>query len=492
LGAALAYAGVAALLAQDTAQLPRTGDIGVDLRVFVFSLAVSLLAASVVSVFPALRAARRDARDALGDSQRIQGGSAATRRFSAGLVMAQISLTVVLLVGAGLVGRSVLNLLDENPGYRTDGALVMDVWLPAEVAAGVRTELSAGDAYISTFLERLMSELRAIPGVERVGGVNHFPLQGRGANGAYLLLDRRDEVSNPDAWERVGSEPSRRGRAQFRVASADYFDAMQIPLIRGRVFDARDTRDAPHVALISASLAEERWPGEDPLGRLVNFAGMDGDYRPFTIVGIVGDIQEVGIGTTQGPTFYADQRQRPRRASEFHVVIEGGGDYAALSAAAREVARELDPQIPVAFRTLREVVSTWMAQRQLVLVLLALFGALALVLAATGVYGVVAYRAVRRTREIGVRVALGARGADVVRLLLREGAVFALGGVAIGLVVAGVSTRVVASWLYGVGGVDVMTFAAVAIAMVAVALAASFVPAWRASRADAIEALRHD
>src|SRR6185503_12088777 len=170
---------------------------------------------------------------------------------------------------------------DENPGYRTDGALVMDVWLPAEVAAGVRTELSAGDAYISTFLERLMSELRAIPGVERVGGVNHFPLQGRGANGAYLLLDRRDEVSNPDAWERVGSEPSRRGRAQFRVASADYFDAMQIPLIRGRVFDARDTRDAPHVALISASLAEERWPGEDPLGRLVNFAGMDGDFRPF-------------------------------------------------------------------------------------------------------------------------------------------------------------------------------------------------------------------
>ena len=155
--------------------MPRTEEIGVDVRVLAFSLAVSLLAALVVGVVPALRAARRDPRDALADSQRIQGGSAATRRLSAGLVMAQIALTVVLLVGAGLVGRSVLNLLDEDPGYRTDGALVMDVWLPAEVVRVGPT--TAGDAYIASFLERLMSGLRMIPGVERVGGINYFPLQ---------------------------------------------------------------------------------------------------------------------------------------------------------------------------------------------------------------------------------------------------------------------------------------------------------------------------
>jgi predicted permease len=489
LGLVLAFAGVAVLLAQDTTQLPRTGEIGVDLRVFAFSLAVALLAAAVVSVFPAFRASRRDPRDALAASQRIQGASAATRRFSGGLVMAQISLTVVLLVGAGLVGRSVLNLLDEDPGYRTDGAVVMDVWLSAEEPVGPPT---GGDDYIASFLERLMNELRAIPGVERVGGISLFALQGLGTNGRYILLDRPDEVSNPDDWERLASVPSRTGVAEFRVASPEYFGAMGIPLIRGRVFDARDTRDAPHVALISASFAEARWPGQDPLGRLIQFGGMDGDYRAFTIVGIVGDIQEFGIGATPQPMFYADVRQRPRRANEFHIVIQGGGDFAALSAAAREVARDLDPQVPVAFKTLRDVVSAWMAQRQLVLLLLALFGVLALVLAATGVYGVVSYTAVRRTPEIGVRVALGARGPDIVRLLVREGAVFAVGGVAIGLTVASVSTRVVASWLYGVGGTDPATFAAVAAAMIAVALAASWVPAYRASRTDAMEALRQD
>ena len=493
LGLALAIGGVAALLAQDTTQLPRTGEVGVDVRVLVFSLAVSLLAALVVSVFPALRAARRDPRDALADSPRIQGGSAATRRLSSGLVMAQIALTVVLLVGAGLVGRSVLKLLDEDPGYRTDGALVMDIWLPAEVESGARTELSAGDAYIAGYLERLMSALRTIPGVERVGGVNHFPLTpGPGANGNYLLLDRPDQAVSPEDRARLFAEPSRVANAQFRVASADYFGAMGIPLIRGRVFDARDARNAPHVAVISASLAETRWPGQDPLGRLIDFYGMDGDLRTFTIIGIVGDIEELGIGAMPEPIFYADHRQRPRRANEFHVVIQGGGNVAALTAAAREVARDLDPQVPVAFRTLRDVVSAWMAQRQFVLVLLALFGVLALVLAATGVYGVVAYRAVRRTREIGVRIALGARAPEVVRLLVRQGAMFAVGGVAIGLIVAIVSTRLVSSWLYGVGATDPMTFAAVAVAMIAVALAASWVPAYRASRIDAMEALRHD
>ncbi len=188
LGLVIAFGGVAALLAQGTVALPRPEEISVDLRVLGFSLAVSLLGALVVGAVPALRAARRDPREALADSQRIQGGSAATRRFSAGLVMAQISLTVVLLVGAGLVGRSVLNLLNEDPGYRTDGAVVMDVWLSTENPVGPPT---AGDAYIASFLDRLMSGLRTIPNVTRVGGISNFPLQlTTGTNGTFILVDR--------------------------------------------------------------------------------------------------------------------------------------------------------------------------------------------------------------------------------------------------------------------------------------------------------------
>ncbi len=490
LGLAIAFGGIAVLRTQSMVPLPRPEEISVDLRVLGFSLAVSLLAGLVVGAIPALRAARRDPREALADSQRIQGGSAATRRLSAGLVMAQISLTVVLLVGAGLVGRSVLNLLNEDPGYRTDGAVVMDVWLSTENPVGPPT---AGDAYIASFLDRLMSGLRTIPGVTRVGGISNFPLElTTGTNGSFIVVNRLDEVLNRDDATRVASDRSRTGNAQFRVASEGYFAAMQIPMLRGRAFDARDTRDAPHVAVINASLAELHWRGQDPLGKLIQYAGMDGDYRAFTIVGVVADIRELSLGGLPQPTFYADQRQRPRRASEFHVVIESEGDFAALTAAARRIARELDPLVPVDFKTLRERVSASIADRHLVLTLLALFSVLALVLAATGVYGIVGYRAVRRTREIGVRVALGARRPDIVRLLVREGAVFAVGGVVIGLVVAIASTRVVASWLYGVSGADPTTLAGVALALITVSLAASWIPAYRASRTDAMEALRHD
>ena len=491
LGFAVAFGGVPALLALDSAKLPRIRDIGVDFRVFAFVLAVSILVALAVGAIPALRAVRRDPRDALAESQRIHGGGAATRRLRGGLVVAQISLTVVLLVGAGLIGRSVLHLLEENPGYRTDGALVMNLWQPTEQTAGMRTELSAGDVRIAEYLGGLMGRLATIPGVEHVGGINRFPLETGPANGNFIVLDRPDEVQSIDDWMRLTRDSWRVGNAQFRVASAGYFGAMAIPLIRGRLFDERDAADAPHVALISASLAEARWPGEDPLGKLIQFGGMDGDLRPFTVIGIVGDVQEFGIGSKLQPTFYADYRQRPRAASEFHIVMQGRANDAALTAASRAVARELDPQVPVAFKTLREIVFASLADRQLVLRLLAFFGAVALVLATTGVYSVVSYMALQRTREIGVRMALGARGRDVVRLLVRQGVAFAAGGIAIGLAAAFVSTRVLASWLYGVGRVDPATFAIVAVALLVATLVASWVPAYRASRGDATEALRH-
>jgi predicted permease len=337
-----------------------------------------------------------------------------------------------------------------------------------------------------------MERVRALPGVERVGGINVLPLDGGGPSGLFVVLDRPDEIVTFEDFGRSMREPGRTGNAEFRVGSADYFAALNIPLVRGRWFDERDVRGAPHAAVISSALAEARWPGEDPLGQLGQFGNMDGDLTPFTVVGIVGDVQDYGVGTRARPTFYVAYRQRPRTAAEIKIVIQGSMDVAGTTAAVRRIATELDPDVPVAFRTLREVVASSLADRRFMLLLLVIFGAVALVLATMGVYGVVAYMAVRRTSEIGVRMALGAQSRDVERLLVRQGARFALAGVALGLLAAFAVTRLVAGFLYGVGATDPATFAVAAVALLVAALMASWIPAYRVSKIEAVVALRHE
>ncbi len=490
LGVLLALAAVPALLAIAPTYVPRADNVGIDWRVLSFACGAAVVVAALVGLAPAMRAATRDMREALSNSQRIQGAGIAAGRLRGTLVVAQIALTIVLLVAAGLLGQSFVQLLGVDTGFRRDGALVVGVWLP-------ETRLGDGPGEAAEirnveFVARFIERLRTLPGVERVGGVNHLPLEGGGPNGTFIVLDRPDEIVTLDDFRRLMTEPARTGNAEFRVASADYFAAMNIPLRRGRLFDERDTRGAPHVAVVSAALAETRWPGEDPLGKLIQFGNMDGDLTAFTIVGIVGDVQDYGIGTRALPTFYADFRQRPVTAAELKLVVQGPTDIAQATAAARRIATELDPQVPVEFRSLRAVVSASLADRRFVLSLLGIFGAVALVLATMGVYGVVAYTAARRTAEIGVRMALGAQRRDVQRLLVRQGAMFACAGVALGLAAAFASTRVLAGFLYGVGAADPATFAVAGVAIFAAALAASWIPAYRASRADAVSALRHE
>ncbi len=486
LGALFAVGGVRVLLALEPGRLPRVNDISVDWPVLGFALGVAAVAAVAIGLVPAIRAAKQDAREALASGHRSQGGGVMSQGARGALVASQIALTIVLLVGAGLLGRSFLKLLAVNPGYRTSGAVVMDVWLPSPRDA-------AGEIRNTGFLERLIASVRALPGVERVGGVNDFPLAGGSAgNGTFLILQRPDEVTDMESFQRVAEDPARTGNAEFRVASAGYFGAMGIPLIRGRLFDDRDAPGAPHVALISASLAQARWPGEDPLGKFIEFGNMDGDPRPFTIVGVVGDVQERGLGVEPQPTFYAYYRQRPRTASEFHLAILSRADVAVLTTSARRLTRELDPEVPTRFRTLEDVVSASSADRRFVLVLVALFGSLALVLATMGLYGVIAYMASQRTPEIGVRMALGARGEDVVRLFVRQGAVFAGVGIGVGLVAAFALTRFLAGLLYGVGTMDPVSFLATAVTLLVTALVASWIPARRAARVDPMRALRHE
>jgi predicted permease len=286
-------------------------------------------------------------------------------------------------------------------------------------------------------------------------------------------------------------DPSRTGEAEFRVAGPGYFEAMNIPLVRGRMFEDRDGPDAPNVAVISASLAKARWPNEDPIGKVIQYGNMDGDMRPFTIVGVVGDVREASLADDPRPTFYANYRQRPRAAGAFFFVVQGSAPAESLIPAARRIVAELRPDVPPRFRTIETVVSASVADRRFVLLLVGVFGAAAMLLATLGVYSVIAYVVTQRRQEIGVRVALGAQSGDVLRMVLRQGFSLAFVGIAVGTAGALLVGRLLSRFLFGVAPNDPVAFGGVILLLAAVALVASLVPALRATRVDPMTVLRN-
>lgn len=486
LGVVIAAVGVRALLALQSSDLPRAADVHVSWTVLAFALGVSVAAALAMGLLTAFRAGRGDLRAALAEAQRTQAGAGATLRLRGALVVAQVAATIVLLVGAGLLGRSFVKLLEVNPGFRTQSSLVLDLSLPI---SGDRD--SAWATRTVNFYDELMDRLRAIPGVREVGGVTVLPLSGEsGGNGTFLVMNGADEQFDMESFERLARDPSRSGNAEFRVASGGYFRAMNIPLVKGRLFDERDTRESPHVAVISESLAKKRWPNEDPLGKVIQFGNMDGDPHPMTIIGVVGDVREEGLASEPAPTFYAFYRQRPWIAHDFNLVMQGNVENASVIAAARRAVRDLRPDVPPRFRTIETVVSTSVADRRFTLLLIGIFGASALLLATLGVYGVISYLVAQRRQEIGVRIALGAQSADVVKLVLRQGALLAAIGIAVGGVAALALTRLIRGMLFGVSTTDPLAFGAVISCMLAVALLASFVPARRAAGIAPMSILR--
>src|SRR5438105_12583042 len=262
-------------------------------------------------------------------------------------------------------------------------------------------------------------------------------------------------------------QKARDGRADFGVVTDGYFQVLGIPLVRGRIFDERDGPDAPHVAVISESLARDRWPTQDPIGHTIEFGGMDGDMRLLTIVGIVGDVHEYGLDAPPQPTVYVNLLQRPRPA--ITVTMLSDADTQLVTSAARQILRELDPELPPKFRTFTQIYSASLGSRRFNLVLIGVFGAVALLLATAGVFGVMAYSVSRRTREIGVRVALGARSRDVLNMVLGQGLRTVLIGVAVGLAGSLALTRTLASLLFGVTATDPLTFAAVVVVLLVTA-----------------------
>jgi putative ABC transport system permease protein len=465
--------------------LPRIGEIGVSTNVLLFTFAISLLIAVVLGFVPVFHATRGQLQSDLQDSGRGSAGVRQTRARNL-LIIAQVALTLILLVGAGLLARSLQRLLAVDPGFRAESVIAMTVTMPHPEEPAAMRSLAQSN-------RRLLERIESLPGVRNAGGTSALPMSGNGANGTFIEVRGAKPAETIQELIRQfdALSPGERARdADYRAASAGYFAAMGIPLIRGRFFQESDGPDAPHVALVSQSLARRYWPNEDAIGKQIQYGNMDGDLHLLNIIGIVGDVRDNGLDGEARPTVYTNYIQRPEATAEFSIVVRGRGDVAALTAAMRREARALNPEMPTKFETIEQIVAASFDNRRFSMIMLGVFAVAALLLAMVGLYGIMCYITSQRTHEIGIRMALGAQRTDMLRLILRQSLVLVGAGIAAGVIGAAGATRLLAALLYGVGSTDLPTYCAVIVLLALAALAASYIPARRATRVDPIQALR--
>ena len=473
-GLALAFAGVRVVGWWNPASIPRVAEVTVDLRVLLFTAAVAVFTSLAFSLAPAVRALRVDLTDSLKDGAQGASSGGGRQRFRHALVIVEMALAVVLLVGAGLMLRSLWALQRVQLGFDPSQVLTMRLSLPQ---ASYQTP-----AQVVDFYNRLLDRVRAIPGVRVAGAVRALPLGS--TIGDFGL---RVEGFTPT--------PGTGAKGDWQIATPGYLEAMGERVIRGRGITADDKTDTMLVALINEEMARRYWAGRDPIGGRLQIGGGAAN-RPFvTVVGIVADVRHNGITEGVKEKFYVPHTQwhkslgNPIRAMT--LVVKAHSDPRALTSPVSQTIRELDANLPVAdIRTMDDVVAATLSAPRFTGMLLGAFAGLALVLSAIGIYGVLSYVVSRRTREIGIRVAIGAGRGQVLRLVLGSGVGLALVGIVLGLAVAASLSRLMTTLLHDVQPGDPATYAAVAGALTTVAIVASLIPAWRATRVDPVRALK--
>jgi putative ABC transport system permease protein len=469
-GLLLALWGVDLLTRLLPKDFPRLDSINLDLAVLAFTLLVALVTGVVFGFAPAWQVSRIDVQESLKDNAR--GSTGVRNRLRSLFVVAEVTLSLVLLVGAGLLFRSFLQLQSVNTGF--DAAQVLTMRLSPS-GANFRE-----DAQYVAFYQQVEERLRALPGVQAVGAINTLPLA-KGPTTGFRVEGRPPLPI--DQWPAVN----------YRDVSSDYFRALNIPILQGRGFDNRDTMAAPLAVMINQATADQVFAGENPIGKRINFGGTDRNNQPvwMEIVGVVANVRSLELQEAPSPEIYTAESQDAFASMAF--VMRTTIEPTALAAAVRQAVQEVDKAQPVSdMRTMENIVSDAVTQPRFNLILLGVFGGIALVLSASGIYGVMAYTVSQRTHEIGIRMALGARAGDVLRMVMGQGLRLIGIGIACGLLASLLLTRYLSSLLYGVSATDALTFAVVALFLAGVALVACFVPARRAARTDPMVALRYE
>ena len=456
----------ALLLLAPAASLPRASEIRLDGTVVAFAVAVGVLAAIASSLFPALRASSASIGREMGARGQMSSGGT----IWSALVATEVALAILLLLGSTLVARSFAKVLSIDPGFKSEGVLTVEIAVPGSIYPN--------EVSLSNFFARVIPAVAAIPGVEHAGASTSLPFNGFIGNGGISI---------------EGHAPGD-GYGDYAVATRGYFEAFEIPLERGRIFDDRDRAGAPDAAVVNQALANTYWSGEDPIGKRIHDLTFDnyGSARWLTVVGVVGDVRNRSLTTPASPLVYVNPQQRPQRSRYAYLTIRSALAPAALQHSVQAVLRQIAPGVPAKYETMDALMASSIAGRLLSSSVLGVFAAVALILAAIGIYGVVSYQVVQRTREMGVRMALGARPGQV-RGMVVGGSMRVVGvGLFAGAVAFPLLTRAIQSLLYGVEAIDPGTITGVLLLFGTVAAMASLIPAHRATRVDPLVALRSE